>query len=435
MADPFVNAAFQWAFLQRSLAPLHCSAESGSAALLAPLHWLRCSLSAAVATLPLAALVRDNLHSLVFHLGRLVNTADNRNPRRRRLRCNRLAAAITASAIVALVASSIALATPQRASAAASPFNTQGMWIWYVSKTEGGDVARIARKARRAKVRTLFIKSGDGVNYWQQFDLAAASLKSAGLRVCAWQYVYGSDPAAEADAAARAVTAGADCLVIDAEREYGNRYDAAQTYITTLRARIGPDYPLALTSYAYPDYHPTLPYSVFLGPGGATWNLPQMYFKAFGKPVSEVFAHTYGSSQVYGRAIRPLGQTYGGVSAAQVIEFRKQARLYGARGYSWWVWTDTRRDAWIALRRKLRRSTVRAVPPAYPELAQGAKGDLVRWAQMHLVAAGQQLDVDGEFDAEMKLILQGFQQQQGLPLSGRIDQVTWPALLAVPLPA
>lgn len=364
-----------------------------------------------------------------------MKSADHRHrPPHRRPRRNRLTAALAAPAIALLAASALALAMPPRASAASSPFNTQGMWIWYVAKTEGGDLAKIVRKAKRAKVRTLFIKSGDGVNYWQQFDLAAAPLKAAGLRVCAWQYVYGADPVAEADVAARAVTAGADCLVIDAEREYGNRYEAAQTYITTLRARIGPDYPLALTSYAYPDYHPTLPYSVFLGPGGATWNLPQMYFKAFGKPVSEVFAHTYGSSQVYGRAIRPLGQTYDGVGAKQVIEFRKYARLYGARGYSWWAWTNTGRGAWIALRRKLRRSTVRAAPPAYPELAQGGKGDLVRWAQMHLVAAGMQLETDGEFDAEMTLILQGFQQQKGLPLSGRIDQVTWPALLAVPLP-
>ncbi len=404
-------------------APRRGSAESGSAAL-APLR---------------LALARDNPPSLVFKVAMPVKIANHLRRHRlsshRRPNRSRLFAAFSKSVIALLLATSaIALAPPPPASALASPFNTQGMWIWYVSKTEGGDLAKIARKAKRAKVRTLFIKSGDGVNYWQQFDLAAAPLKAAGLRVCAWQYVYGADPVAEADVAARAVTAGADCFVIDAEREYGNRYDAAQTYITTLRARIGPDYPLALTSYAYPDYHPTLPYSVFLGPGGATWNLPQMYFKAFGKPIPEVFAHAYGSSQIYGRAIRPLGQTYDGVGAKQAIEFRKQARLYGARGYSWWMWADTSRGAWIALRRKLRRSTLRAAPPAYPELSQGGKGDLVRWAQMHLVAADMQLDVDGEFDAEMKLILQGFQQHKGLPLSGRIDQATWPALLAVPLP-
>lgn len=320
------------------------------------------------------------------------------------------------------------------ARAATSPFNTPGMWIWYVNQAEGGSLARIASKARRYGVRTVFVKSGDGSTYWTQFDTVVAPLKSMGLRVCAWQYVYGANPTAEADVAARAVRAGADCFAIDAEREYNNRYDQARAYISALRAQVGPDYPLALTSYAYPDYHPGLPYSVFLGPGGAQWNLPQMYFKAFGRPVPEVFARTYSVNQVYKRPIRPLGQTYDGVRAKQVIEFRKQARFYLARGYSWWVWHLTRRDAWKALRRKLRRSALRAAPLPYPELKQGAKGDLVRWARMHLVAAGFQPELNGKFDAGMTLMVQAFQQQRGVAVTGVLDQATWQLLLAIELP-
>lgn len=337
-------------------------------------------------------------------------------------------------AVALLAAAAFSAAAPGSAAAAVSPFNTPGMWIWYVNQAEGGSLDRIAARARRFKVRTVFIKSGDGSTYWTQFDSAAAVLKGMGLRVCAWQYVYGANPAAEADVAARAVRAGADCFAIDAEREYNNRYTQAQAYISALRAQVGPDYPLALTSYAYPDYHPGLPYSVFLGPGGAQWNLPQMYFKAFGRPVPEVFARTYSISQVYKRPIRPLGQTYDGVRAKQVIEFRKQARFYGARGYSWWVWHLTRRDAWNALRRKLRRSPARAAPLPYPEIKQGGKGDLVRWAQMHLAAAGFQPEVNGTFDAATTLIVQAFQQQRGIAVTGTLDQATWQLLLAIELP-
>ena len=38
---------------------------------------------------------------------------------------------------------------------------------------------------------------------------------------------------------------------------------------TISRQAIGPEYPLGLTSFPYVDYHPRVPYSIFLGPGGA----------------------------------------------------------------------------------------------------------------------------------------------------------------------
>ena len=70
--------------------------------------------------------------------------------------------------------------------------------------------------------------------------------------------------------------------MIDAEVEYGGKYAAAQTYIDTLRAGVGPAYPIGLASFPYVDYHESMPYSVFLGPGGAQYNVPQVYWKAIG---------------------------------------------------------------------------------------------------------------------------------------------------------
>ena len=46
--------------------------------------------------------------------------------------------------------------------AARSPFEGQGMWIWYVSPSNGGNVASIIAQAHAAGVTTLFIKSSDG---------------------------------------------------------------------------------------------------------------------------------------------------------------------------------------------------------------------------------------------------------------------------------
>ena len=110
-----------------------------------------------------------------------------------------------------------------------------------MSASDKGSVAAIAAQAHAAGVTTLFIKSSDGSsNYWSQFSAAlVAELHAAGLKVCAWQYVYGSNPAGEAALGAEAVANGAECLVIDAEAEYEGHYAAAQTYISDLRAKIG----------------------------------------------------------------------------------------------------------------------------------------------------------------------------------------------------
>ena len=103
---------------------------------------------------------------------------------------------------------------------------------------------------------------------------------------------------------------GADCLMIDAESEYEGKYISAQTYMTDLRAKVGANHPLALAGFPYIDYHPGFPYSVFLGPGGAQYNAPQMYWKDIQTTTDAVFAHTYEYNLIYQRPIFPLGQVY-----------------------------------------------------------------------------------------------------------------------------
>src|SRR5262249_57781408 len=109
------------------------------------------------------------------------------------------------------------------------------------------------------------VKAADGVRPWRQFNRRlVAALHAQRLHVCAWQYVYGSHPVGEAAAAVHAVREGAECFVIDAEAEYEGRYAAAQVYLHRLRAAVGHRYRLGLASFPYVDYHPPLPYSVFL---------------------------------------------------------------------------------------------------------------------------------------------------------------------------
>ena len=184
---------------------------------------------------------------------------------------------------------------------ASNPLDGTGMWIWITGRSSGGSPSAIGAVARRYGVRAVYVKSSDGQNMWSQFTSSyVGALKSQGLKVCAWQYVYGKKPEVEARLGATAVQRGADCLIIDAESEYEGRYAQAARYIRTLRARIGPGYPLAVAPFPYVDYHPSFPYSVFLGPGAAQYDVPQMYWKAIGTSVDKVFAHTYAYNRLYG---------------------------------------------------------------------------------------------------------------------------------------
>ena len=106
-----------------------------------------------------------------------------------------------------------------------SPFDRQGMWIWYVSRSERGSLPGIAQRARQSGIGTVYIKAADGGDPWRQFSrYLIQRLHQGGLDVCAWQFVYGDHPRAEARAAAAAVAKGADCFVIDAEADYEGKF-------------------------------------------------------------------------------------------------------------------------------------------------------------------------------------------------------------------
>jgi Putative peptidoglycan binding domain len=354
--------------------------------------------------------------------------------RRSRLRAAALAAALLGAWV---------LAAPAGASAAGggtgggggtqahNPYRGNGMWIWYVSRASGGSPRRIARKAHRHRIHTVFIKSSDGGNAWSQFSRGLVrNLESRGLRVCAWQFVYGNHPSAEARRGAQAVAKGADCLVIDAESSYEGRYVAADKYVDKLRHRIGGKFPTALATFPYVDYHPGLPYSVFLGPGGARFNLPQVYWRAIGVSVGQAYKHTFVFNRVYRRPIAPLGQTYDNPPIRQIQHFRKLAITYDFPGVSWWSWQETQRKEWKALGRKIDHGVRGArAPRSYPTLVRHDRGDLVVWAQEHLKGAGQSLHVNGVYNHATVRAVKRFQRSTGVEVDGKVGAKTWRRLL------
>jgi peptidoglycan hydrolase-like protein with peptidoglycan-binding domain len=325
-------------------------------------------------------------------------------------------------------------ATSDTAAVSGTAFEGQGMWIWYLSKSNGGSIPALAAQAHAAGVTTLFIKSSDGsTNYWSQFSpQLVAELHANGLKVCAWQFVYGSEPVGEANLGAEAVADGADCLVIDAEGEYEGHYAAAQTYIDDLRAKVGPNYPVGLASFPYVFDHPSFPYSVFLGPNGAQYNTPQMYWKDIGQSVDTLSANTWIANRVYGRPIFPLGQTYGGVSAEELLRFREEAVDYGATGTSFWDWQESGTSDWATLAAPLAPLTSVAPNSEYPELKSGNKDDLVLWMQEHLASAIPTQEITGVFGSQTLANVEAFQTAHAIAASGVVEAATWTALLALP---
>ena len=355
-------------------------------------------------------------------LGKIAVTLRNRAGRR----SNRRHIVVVASAALPPL-------TAARPGALPAIFAGNGMWIWYVAKSEGANLDAIALRAKAAGMSTVFVKSADRGTVWDQFSpQLVAALHARGLRVCAWQFVYGDDPIAEARAAVASIAAGADCFVIDAETAYEGRYAAAQRYIVALRAAIGPSYPVGFTSFPYVDYHPRLPYSVFLGPGGAQANMPQVYWKAIGGSVDAVSAKTVANNRIYGTPMVPIGQSYDAPSAGDLRRFRAIWAGYGAGGMSWWSWQASGAAAWNALSEAAPAPVV-LPDPGWPALNRGSSGDQVIWLQQHLASADPSVALDGRFTTATEAALKAFQSARGLPPTGESDAATWQALLAVPL--
>ena len=313
-----------------------------------------------------------------------------------------------------------------------TPFDRQGMWVWYADRSDGGSIPAILARAKRNDVGTVYVKAGDGGDPWSQFSRGLVrALRRGGLDVCAWQFVYGNRPVAEARVAAGAVAKGADCFVIDAEGAYEGKYAAADLYVRTLRAAVGASYPISLAAFPYADYHPSFPYSVFLGPGGATYNQPQMYWKTIGASIRAVFEHTYLYNRLWGRPIYPIGQTYEAPGRGGLKLFRRFAASFGGLAPSWWSWQETNGVEWGALGadRARRPLPSYSADVAHPLLKQGSKGDLVVWAQQRLIGAGHEVPVSGYFGRLTRAAVRAFQTAKGLPVDGKIGTDTWQSLL------
>jgi hypothetical protein len=261
-----------------------------------------------------------------------------------------------------------------------------------------------------------------------QFSPAlVGEMRAAGATVCAWTFVYGAEPVPEADAAAAAVRAGAQCLVVDAEEEFDSLYGAAQLFVRTLRGQLGAAFPIGLASEAEVAEHPKFPYSVFLGPGAFNVVLPQVYWRDFGVSVRSAYASALGVNSIYGRPVLPVGQLYNSPTAAELVSFRALARDYGSPGVSFFDLSSATPEELAALAAPLPGPARKAI--VAPTLHAGADGDEIVQAQELLNAAGAHLPVGGFFGAQTERAVASFQTRHRLAVNGVLDPATWRALL------
>jgi putative peptidoglycan binding protein len=332
----------------------------------------------------------------------------------------------------AVLAAAASLFLPAQAGAGTNPLRGNGMWIWYLNKSSHGNVKRIAKKAHHHHIRTVYVKSSDSKNAWSQFSHRLVHrLHAHHLKVCAWQFVYGTYPKPEARRGAGAIRKGADCLIVDAEANYEGHYAQADRFVDKLHHLVKGHTPIGLSSFPYVDYHPAFPYSVFLGKHGARFNVPQVYWHSIGTSVPGALSHTYRFNRVYRRPIFPTGQTYANPPLREIRKFRRYSKSYGFGGLSWWDWQETGKREWRVLHDGQVRRIAGFDKPTdqYPILSRGSAGDLVVMAQERLRRAHRHPPVNGQYRKRTVRAVKVFQRRHNLGADGVIGPRTWRKLL------
>ncbi len=307
-------------------------------------------------------------------------------------------------------------------------FKGVGLWVVDLPEADGGGADALIARARASGAQTILLRLPDAGRGLGEFSSSlVASPKAGGVRLCAWQYIFGDDPEAEAAAAVDAVKAGAACLVINAESHYNGKYAQAQRYINALRAGVGADYPVGVTSYPRPKSHPDVPLSVFLGPGGAQVNLPQVYWSTAKTTAVALSIDTAKGNRIYGRPIAPLGET-AGATFDEAQAFRSLWAGFGAVGLGWYRWRDASGELWRALGEATPAFDAPG-EPGWERYGPGDSGDGVRWLQRHLAAFDPSVAVDGVFGDGTTAAVRAFQTSRSLPDTGAVADQTWPKLL------
>lgn len=231
----------------------------------------------------------------------------------------------------------------------------KGTWIWKIPQCEGGNPQAIATVCKNAGFSHAIIKIADS-SYAYNVDKTTGAdlippvvdaLRSKGILVWGWHYVYGYNPLGEAAIAVNQCRKyNLDGYVVDAEIEYtqAGREAVARQFMTELRKGI-PNTPVALSTFRWPSYHGNFPYAAFLEK--CDYNMPQVYWMQAHNPVYDLTKsfNEFKALSPY-RPMIPTGPAFreGGwePTASEVRAFLDTAKSLGCTGANIYSWDDSR---------------------------------------------------------------------------------------------
>jgi hypothetical protein len=154
-----------------------------------------------------------------------------------------------------------------------------------------------------------------------------------------------------------------------------------------------------------------------------------MYWLDVGTSVATMYRHTYEFNLLYERPIDPLGQLFDSPPTAQIERFRAAANAYHAKGVAWWDWQSAGAAQFRAISQRAGATRGTSADLQVASLGRGAVGDVVVWAQEHLVAAGSRIAIDGIFGPQTQRAVEHFQREHDMRPSGVLTPATWALLL------
>jgi hypothetical protein len=307
----------------------------------------------------------------------------------------------------------------------------KGMWLYQLSMSEGGDAAKVVAKAKKAGLTHLYTRLGSskkGFYAQDELDKLLPVAHAAGLKVIGWDFVYLTDPVA-------------DALRSKAEIDYttpdGHRIDAfsadietsaegvnltaegAAAYGAKLRELAGPSYPLIATvprpspKRAFPFAEATAAFDAIA---------PMVYWQNR-DPATDVAGALDYLAQ-FGKPILPIGQAYNGGPEGgpdrdppkeQLVAFMNTAMSKGAFGISFWVWNHATAEHWSAID----EATAWELPTG-----RAATGAAAVFLQRVLTLLGHPVAQDGKLGPATKAAIAAVQTRLGLPATGKLDVAT-----------
>jgi hypothetical protein len=331
-----------------------------------------------------------------------------------------------------------ALAIAPLAEAPAPPAATKpivplgkGMWLYQLSMSEGGDPVKVVAKAKAAGLTHLYTRLGSskkGFYAQDELNKLLPVAHAAGLKVIGWDFVYFTDPVADA------VRAKAE---IDYTTPDGHRIDAfsadietgsegvnltpegAAAYGAKLRALAGPSYPLIATvprpspKRAFPFAEATAAFDAIA---------PMVYWQNR-DPATDVAGAIDYLAQ-FNKPILPVGQAYNGGPEGgpdrdppkeQLVAFMNTAMAKGAFGVSFWVWNHATPEQWSAID----QATAWELP-----IGRAANGAAAVFLQRVLNLLGNPVAQDGQVGPATRAAIANVQRTFGLPATGKLDAAT-----------